>query len=555
MPRRHGPRLTARGVSFSVFAPNAPQLSLRWKDRTLAMERSPDGFFTLEVEGAAPGDRYAFVFPDGRERPDPATRRQPEGVHAASQIFDVNRFRWTDSAWRGVRLEELTIYELHLGTFTEEGTFDAALARLPELVSLGITCVELMPVQPFPGTRNWGYDGAAPYGVQESYGGPEALQRFVDRAHALGVAVCLDVVYNHMGPEGNYLRDFGPYFTSRHKSPWGDGLNFDGEGAEPIRRFMVDAAAQWVRDFHVDALRLDAVHAIQDDSRRHLVGEITDALREISAATQRQIHVIAESDLNDRKVVEPTPRGWGVSTVWADDLHHAIHTFLTGERASFYADYGSAEQIQKALAEGFVYQGQHSKFRKAPHGTPTTGLPPSRFVVCSQNHDQVGNRPAGERLSTLVPREALKPIAALTILGSALPMIFMGEEYGETRPFLYFTSHTDPQLAKNVSEGRRKEFIACGGTGEAPDPQAESTLVASRLSHRRDGEHGALWQEYQRLFTLRKRHLAHIRGAFPRVETRGGAFELRWPVLVVTVNLGPTPELGVSGWSYSVRET
>ncbi|HEX4934423.1 MAG TPA: hypothetical protein VFV33_14640, partial [Gemmatimonadaceae bacterium] len=334
-------------------------------------------------------------------------------------------------------------------------------------------------------------------------------QRFVDAAHGAGLSVCLDVVYNHMGPEGNYLREFGPYFTSRHRSPWGDGLNFDGEDAGPVRAFMIEAAVQWIRDFHVDALRLDAVHAIQDDSPRHLVAELSAAVHAAAKEQGRAGHIIAESDLNDRKLVEPPPDGWGVSTVWADDLHHAVHALLTGEDASFYQDYGGPEHVVKALEEGFVLQGDHSAFRGKPHGTPTDGLSPSRFVVCAQNHDQVGNRPHGERLSVLVPTDALPAIAALTTLGSGLPMIFMGEEYGETRPFLYFTSHDDPDLARAVSEGREKEFIAAGEK-EVPDPQDARTFEASRLSHRRDGAHGALRETYRALLAMRRKHLEGI---------------------------------------------
>ncbi len=323
-----------------------------------------------------------------------------------------------------------------------------------------------------------------------------------------------------MGPEGNYLRDFGPYFTSRHRSPWGDGINFDGEDAGPVRRFMVDAAVQWVRDFHVDALRLDAVHAITDDSKVHVMRELSDAVREVAGETGRSIHLVGESDLNERKLVERIPGGWGLDAVWADDLHHALHALLTGERASFYADYGRPEDVGRALAEGFVYQGQPSKFRGKPHGTSTKGLPSTAFVTCIQNHDQVGNRPNGERISSLVPFEALRPLAATVLLGPGLPLIFQGEEYGETRPFLYFTDHGDPGLAKAVSEGRKKEFIAGGGQGEAPDPQAEETMAASRLTHRRDGKHGELHQFYRELLAIRAR-LGERISAWPKVKCRG----------------------------------
>jgi maltooligosyltrehalose trehalohydrolase len=549
----HGTRFGPRGVQFSIWAPRARQLTLRLDGRDLAMSRQPDGFFTAEVPEARPGSRYSVVFEDGRVRPDPASRWQPDGVHKDSALFDPGRFRWTDSAWKGVPQHELVFYELHIGTFTEGGTFDAAAERLPELVELGVTCVELLPVQAFPGDRNWGYDGVQPYSVQHSYGGPEGLQRFVDRAHALGLAVCLDVVYNHLGPEGNYLNDFGPYFTSRHRSPWGDGVNFDGEDAGPVRAYAVGSALQWVRDFHVDALRLDAVHAIPDDSPRHVVGELCDAVRAYAQQSGRRIQVIAESDLNDRKVVDPSPRGWGCSASWADDFHHALHVLLTGEQAHFYADFAKGD-LARALSEGFVYQGQESKFRKKRHGTDTRGLRPEQFVVFAQNHDQVGNRPTGERLTALVPPEALPAIAALVVLGPGLPLIFMGEEYGETNPFLYFTSHSDPQLAKAVSEGRKSEFIAGGGVGEVPDPQSTETFARSRLTHRRDGRHGELRRTFKELLALRRRLSERIAGEWPTVRVEGTRFTLERSFLEVTVNLGPTPQGELPAWGYRVRE-
>lgn len=548
----HGTEFIDGGVRFRVFAPTAQTLHLRWKGQLLPLTRREDGLFERFVESARHGDAYSYVFEDGRVRPDPATRWQQGTVHGESSLFDPGQHSWKDAGWRGHTLAQLVIYELHLGTFTEEGTLDAALARLPDLVELGITCVELLPVQPFPGERNWGYDGVAPFGVQHSYGGPAALQRFVDGAHRLGLSVCLDVVYNHLGPEGNYLRDFGPYFTSRHKTPWGDGLNFDGPDAGPVRALMVEAAVQWVRDFHVDALRLDAVHAIVDDSPTHLVAELTAAVQGEGQRAGREVHLIAESDLNDRKLVEPPPGGWGVSTVWADDLHHAVHALLTGERASFYADYGGPEQVTRALSSGFVLQGEQSIFRKKPHGTPTAGLAPARFTVCAQNHDQVGNRPGGERITQLLPWEALPAVAALTTLGSGLPMLFMGEEYGETQPFLYFTSHGDPELARAVSEGRKAEFIAAG---EVPDPQAEETFQASKLTHRRDGRHGALREIYRSLLAIRRKHLPSISAGWPEVKATGRTFRLQRPGLTVTVNLSPEPSGELAAWGTLVEES
>jgi maltooligosyltrehalose trehalohydrolase len=549
----HGPTLLAGGTRFSVWAPRIRRIAVRsgGADRPLAAKGR--GWHEATVSGARDATEYALVLDDGRVRPDPASRRQPHGVHGPSAVFDPRRHPWTDAAWRGLPLETLVLYELHVGTFTAEGTLDAAAARLPDLVELGVTCVELMPLQPFAGDRNWGYDGVAPYAVHESYGGPAALQRFVDRAHALGVAVCLDVVYNHLGPEGNYLPELGPYFTSRHRSLWGDGLDLDGPASGQVRAFMIGAAVQWVRDFHVDALRLDATHAIEDASPRHLVAELREAVDAAGRAAGRTVHVVAENDRNDRRVLDPAPAGWGCAAVWADDLHHAIHALLTGEREAFLADYGEPERVRRALAEGFAYQGEVSPFRGRPHGTDTRGLAPARFVTCLQNHDQVGNRPRGERLAALVPWDALYPAAALVLLGSGTPLLFMGEEYGETRPFQYFTSHGDPALAKAVSEGRRKEFIAKGAE-DVPDPQDPATFQRSKLTHRRDGRHAHLREHYRRLLALRRRHLTAIAARFPEVEVEGTAFTLRREGLVVRANLGAAPAGGLAGWGVVIEE-
>jgi maltooligosyltrehalose trehalohydrolase len=552
--RAHGPVLVSRGARFSVWAPRTRGLAVRvgGEDRPLAPGER--GWFEGEIEGVAAGRLYALVLDGAQVRPDPASRRQPQGVHGPSQLFDAARHRWRDAAWRGLPLEALVFYELHVGTFTPEGTLDAAAARLPDLAELGVTCIELMPVQPFAGDRNWGYDGVALNAVHEGYGGPAALQRFVDRAHALGLAVCLDVVYNHLGPEGNYLLDFGPYLTSRHRSLWGDGLDYDGESAVPLRTLVVGAAVQWIRDFHVDVLRLDATHAIVDESERHVVAEICAAVREAGRAGGRTVHVVAEDDRNDRLVLEPPPAGWGCSAVWADDLHHAIHALVTGERTSFLGDYGRPEQVRRALAEGFAYQGELSAYRGRPHGTSVRGLAPARFVTCLQNHDQVGNRARGERLTSLVPWDALYPISALVLLGSGLPLLFMGEEYGETRPFQYFTSHGDPALARAVSEGRRKELIA-KGEDDAPDPQDPATFERSRLTHRRDGRHAHLREHYRRLLALRRKHLPAIAARFPEVKVDGTTFTLRNEAFAVRANLGPAPSAGLGPWGVEIHES
>jgi maltooligosyltrehalose trehalohydrolase len=541
----HGWSRSAQGHRLAVWAPRAEALSLRLGDAERPLHRAAEGWWGAEVRSLEPGAAYALVFPDGRVRPDPAARAQVSDVHGPSEFFDPDAFRWTDRGWRGVPAAVLVFYELHLGTFTEEGTLDAAAQRLPELVELGVTCVELMPVQPFAGARNWGYDGVLLHAVHRAYGGPEALQRFVDRAHALGLGVCLDVVYNHLGPEGNYLGEFGPYTTSRHPSPWGQGMNFDGPDSAAVRAYMVQAATGWIRDFHVDALRLDAVHAIVDESPVHLVAELVAAVSQVSGGSA---HVIAESDLNDRKVVDPPPRGWGCAAAWADDFHHSVHTLLTGEREAYYADFSAPEQqLVRALQSGFAYQGEHSGFRRRPHGTDTQGLLPRQFVFCLQNHDQVGNRPGGERLSQLVPPEALEPLATLLLLGPGLPLLFMGEEHGEEQPFLYFTSHQDAELARAVSEGRRNEFIA--RAAQVPDPQAESTFRASKLG---SAGNRRLRDHYRRMLATRAQFRDLLATQWPEVTHEGRGYRLKRPGLEVAVNLGPEPAAGLPGWGWSV---
>ncbi len=551
-PHEHGAVVVPGGARFTVWAPTMQRVAVRAAGRDHPLAPKGRGWFEGEVKGLADGAEYALVVDGGQVRPDPASRRQPEGVHGPSALFDPARHAWTDGGWRGIPLEALVFYELHVGTFTEEGTLDAAAARLPDLVELGTTCVELMPLQPFAGTRNWGYDGVSLRAVHEGYGGPAALQRFVDRAHALGLAVCLDVVYNHLGPEGNYLTEVGPYLTARHRSMWGDGIDYDGRRSGPVRRLVVGTAVQWVRDFHVDALRLDATHAIEDGSPRHLVTDICDEVRAAAAAANRTVHVIAEDERNDRKVLEPPPAGWGCSAVWADDLHHALHAFLTGERDTFLADFGGAGELRRALAEGWSWQGEVSRHQGRPRGTTSRGLRPARFVTCLQNHDQVGNRPRGERIASLVPWDALYPASALVLLGSGTPLLFMGEEYGEARPFQYFTSHSDPALAKGVSEGRKKEFISAAA--DVPDPQDPATFERSRLSHRRDGRHGHLREHYRRLLALRRRHLPAIAARFPDVEVDGTAFTLRREELVVRANLGAAPAGGLAPWAVVIEE-
>jgi maltooligosyltrehalose trehalohydrolase len=424
-----GATVNKDGVQFRVWAPHAQQVSVELgHSRRMKMSRGADGLFEC-VAKASPGDRYSYILDEGEQRlPDPVSRLLPEGVHGPTEIVDAESFHWSDEEWCGIPITEYVIYELHVGTFSPEGTFDGVIERLGHLQSLGITAIEIMPVAAFPGTRNWGYDGVSPYAVQYSYGGPEGLKRLVNAAHRMGMAVLLDVVYNHLGNEGNYLRQFGPYFTDRYKTAWGDAINYDGPGSEHVRRYVVENALYWVREYHMDGLRLDAIQAIIDSSPLHIVAEIQRDVQEFARGAGRKVCVIAESDQNDRKLLlPPTQGGFGLDGVWTDDFHHAIHAVLTGEKLGYYQDFGDREKIVKALNEGFVFQGQHFRFWKSSRGTSAEGIELYRHIVCLQNHDQVGNRCLGERLLNLVPRGAVKAAAAILLLAPHTPLLFMGE--------------------------------------------------------------------------------------------------------------------------------
>jgi maltooligosyltrehalose trehalohydrolase len=430
----------------------------------------------------APGTHYQYVLNGAKIRPDPASRFQPEGVHGPSAVVDSS-FPWTDDAWQNPPLAQYVFYEVHVGAFSAAGTFDAIVPHLRRLKDLGITVLELMPVSQFPGNRNWGYDGVYPYAVQSSYGGPRALKYLINAAHREGLAVALDVVYNHLGPEGNYLNDFGPYFTDRYKTPWGEAVNFDGADSDEVRRFFIDNAWYWITEFHIDALRLDAIHAIVDASARPFVQELTETIRGRCDSLGREAYVIAESDRNDVRVIQPREfGGLDCQALWSDSLHHALHVLLTGESDGYYQDYGNIGDLATAYTEGFVYSGQYSKFRRRRHGNSARGAPGERFVVYAQNHDQIGNRAKGDRLSTLVDFESLKLGAGVALLSPFLPLLFMGEDYGETAPFQYFTSHSDPGLIEAVRRGRKEEFAAFCRGGEVPDPQDEATFLRSRLT-------------------------------------------------------------------------
>ncbi len=495
---------------FSVWAPLAERVVLCLKApeaRSVPMERDARGYHRATVDGAAPGTRYMYQLDGEKERPDPASRYQPDGVHGPSQVTDPGAFRWHDAGWSGLPLEQFVIYELHVGTFTPEGTFDAVIPHLDTLKDLGVTAIEIMPVAQYPGARGWGYDGVQLYAVQNSYGGPEGLHRLVDACHARGLAALLDVVYNHFGPEGNYLWDYAPYFTERYTTPWGAAVNFDGPQSDEVRRFFLGNALQWLDDFHMDGLRLDAIDAIKDGSAYPFLRELADVTHARARQVGRPFSLIAESDLNDAKVIRPAAeRGYGMDAQWSDDFHHALHVLMTNEDRGYYTDFTGVTDLAQAFRESFVYAGKYSPHRQRRHGNRALPAEGWRFVVCSQNHDQVGNRASGERLSHIVPFEGAKLIAATVLLSPFVPLLFMGEEYGASQPFQYFTSHGDPALIAAVREGRRAEFASFAWEGDVPDPDDPATFHRSTLTHREreDGPHRLLWLFYQDLLRLRR---------------------------------------------------
>jgi maltooligosyltrehalose trehalohydrolase len=490
---------------FLVWAPLINQVEvhiLSPEERMVPLEKVSRGYHYGVVQGVKPGTRYFYRLDGNNERPDPASKFQPEGVHGPSQVIDPH-FVWEELHWSGIPFSHYVLYELHVGTFTAQGTFDAIVPHLDELKDLGITAIEIMPVAQFPGERNWGYDGVYPCAVQNSYGGPEGLKRLIDACHQRGLAVILDVVYNHLGPEGTYLQDFGPYFSDRYRTPWGSAINFDGPDSDEVRRFFIENALSWITEFRLDALRLDAVHGIFDFSARHFLQELASAVHEQAERLNRRIYVIAESDLNDVRLVRsPELGGYGIDAQWNDDFHHALHTLLTGERNGYYEDFGRIQDLAKAFAEGFVYSGAYSPARRRRHGNTSKDIAARRFVVFAQNHDQVGNR---DRLSALVSFEGLKLAAAVVLLSPFIPLLFMGEEYGETAPFPYFVSHSDPDLIEAVRHRRQEEFAHLQKAEEPPDPQEEATRQSARLDHslRHQGKHRLLYELYKELIKLR----------------------------------------------------
>ena len=493
---------------FLVWAPLVGKVEVRVigsEDRIVPLSSTSRGYHDAVIDGIEAGTEYFYRLDERKDRPDPASRYQPNGVHKTSQVVDPS-FNWQDQHWCGIPLRDYIIYEMHVGTFTSEGTFDAALGHLDRLKRLGITAIELMPVAQFPGSRNWGYDGVHPFAVQNSYGGPQSLKRFVNACHQQGLAAILDVVYNHLGPEGNYLADYAPYFTDRYRTPWGPAINYDGPDSDDVRRFFLENALYWIRDFHFDALRLDAIHAIYDASATPFLEELGVAVHEEAERLHRRIYVIPESDLGDSRVVTTRELGgYGLDAQWSDDFHHALHTLLTGERSGYYQDFGRVADLAKAYREGYVYTGQYSAYRRCRHGNSSRHLAGQQFVVFAQNHDQVGNRLLGDRLSQRVSFEKLKLAAGAVILSPFVPLLFMGEEYGETAPFQYFVSHTDSELIEATRKGRREEFAAFNWQGEIPDPLSETTFLNSKLEHglRSRGRHRTLGDLYRELIHLR----------------------------------------------------
>jgi maltooligosyltrehalose trehalohydrolase len=515
------------------------------------MERNQAGVWQVDAKNVPPGSDYWYRANGRVDRPDPVSRARPHGVHGPSRIIDPAGFVWADGDWKGPEVRDLIIYELHVGTFTPEGTFEAVIPRLEQLRDLGITAIELMPIAEFPGKRNWGYDGVSLYAPQSSYGGPKGLQCLVNAAHQTGLAVILDVVYNHLGPEGNYLRDFGPYFTDKYRTLWGEGWNLDGPESDEVRRYLLDNALYWITEFHLDGLRLDAADTIVDQGAMHLVEELATSVHRQGEVLGRRVSVIAESAANDPRFVRsPEAGGYGLDAQWSDDFHHAVHVALTREQNGYYADFGGVAPVAKALAERFVNDGRYSAFRKRRHGRPAVDLPTDRFVISLQNHDQVGNRARGERLSTLLPPEAVRLAAAILLLSPYVPLLFMGEEYGETHPFLYFVSHGDPQLVEAVRQGRRREFAGFEWSGEIPDPEAESTFDASRLDWEaaRHPPHAQLHALYRDLLELRQVHPALKPGVSNIAVNHDSRAE--W----VTVSLSARDEHLLGGFNFAASE-
>jgi maltooligosyltrehalose trehalohydrolase len=533
---------------FRVWAPGRGAVKLVADGRTLAMSPADQGWWELSDNDAGAGTRYGFSLDGGEVRPDPRSASQPDGVLALSEVVNQAAHSWSDAAWKGMRLDGAVIYELHTGTFSPEGTFDGVIEHLPHLVALGVDAIELMPVAEFSGDRGWGYDGVDLFAPHHSYGGPAALKRLVDACHGAGLGVVLDVVYNHLGPVGNFLSEFGPYFSDTHHTGWGSAINFDGPASEEVRRFVIDNALMWIREYHVDGLRLDAVHAIVDHKPLHVLEQLAHEVQALGAELQRLTFVIAESDLNDPRFVRSRDAGgYGLDAAWADDWHHALHAMLTGERTGYYEDFGSLEMLAKALRQAWVYDGEWSAHRKKTRGGSAARLPAHAFVIALQNHDQIGNRATGDRLGASIEEGALKAASALLLTAPFTALLFQGEEWAASSPFQYFTDHADPELGNAVREGRRREFAAFGWAPDlVPDPQDPMTFNRSKLLwHELDEPfHSRMLDWYRALIGLRRRMAVpkNDSGREPTVELDAEARRIVYERggIVVRVNLGDT---------------
>jgi maltooligosyltrehalose trehalohydrolase len=525
--------------TLRVWAPKPRTVELIVGGKRLPMSRGDRGWWSITADAPAPGGDYGFSLDGGDPLPDPRSNFQPYGVHGLSRVVDHGAFRWTDAHWNAPPLSSAIVYELHIGTFTPAGTFDAAIDRLQYLADLGVTHVELMPVAEFSGDRGWGYDSVDLYAPHHAYGGPDGLKHLVDACHAKGLAAILDVVYNHFGPSGNYLPQFAPFLTHKYSTPWGDAVNFDDRDSGEVRAFLCDSALMWLRDYHFDGLRLDAIHAIVDTSAVHFLEQLAAAVNHLEAHLGRRLTLVAESDLNDPRVIRPViAGGYGMDAQWSDDFHHALHTYLTGERAGYYSDFGALGDLAKALRNAYVYDGRHSNHRGRRHGRSPLGLSGHRFLGYAQNHDQVGNRAEGERSSALMSPGRLRIAAAIVLCAPFIPMLFQGEEWGASSPFLYFTGHPDAELGRAVSEGRKREFAAFGwNPDDIPDPQALETFMRSKLDWSEiDREpHKSLLGWHRELIALRKRLPELSDGRLDRVET---SFDERLGWL--TIRRGPT---------------
>ena len=523
---------------FEVWAPNAKKISVQVDGTPYAMQ-GPDqhGYWLASVEQAGPGSDYGFLLDDDpKPYPDPRSQWQPNGVHGLSRVYDQQAFEWHDSRWQAPPLSSAIVYEMHVGTFTSEGTFDGAIGKLDHLHALGVTHIEVMPVAAYAGDRGWGYDGVDLFAVTENYGGPDALKRFVDACHTRGLAVILDVVYNHFGPVGNYAGKFGPYLTSRHCTPWGDAVNFEGPGSNQVRRFFCDNALMWMRDYHIDGLRLDAVHELVDRSAIHFMEQLSFEVETLAATLGRRLVLIAESDLNDPRIVRPREAGgYGMDAQWSDDFHHALFTVLHVEEGArgYYDDFGTMEKLAKSLTDVFVYDGAYSGYRRRSHGRPVSGLSAHHFLGYMQNHDQVGNRATGERIEHLVGLDRAKAAIGLVLTSPFIPMLFQGEEFAASAPFLYFADHEDPEMARLVSQGRKREFAAFGfAERDVPDPEVRETFEGSRLNWEEveQGSHKEMLEWVRSLIHLRRTTPALNDGEMSHTEVRWNE-EGQWLVM------------------------